>query len=218
MINDPYAVLGVSPNASDEEITKAYRKLAKKYHPDLNQGNMEAAKKMSEINAAYDMIKNGYKNTSSYSGSSSGGYRNYQSSYGNSYWTNYSTGYTGANRTDSSELLKIRTLILEKKYMEALAELNNITSRNARWFYYSALANEGLGYTQSAISYARQAVIMDPMNIEYIQLLTRLQYGSANYTRSMFPFSKIMKVAFISLMIVFMMYAFPACALWLFTR
>lgn len=57
MVQDPYSVLGVSPNASDEEIKKAYRELAKKYHPDRNPGDEEAARKMNEINAAYDQIK-----------------------------------------------------------------------------------------------------------------------------------------------------------------
>lgn len=58
MINDPYEVLGLMPGASEEEVKAAYRKLAKKYHPDLNPGNEEAARKMNEINAAYDRIKN----------------------------------------------------------------------------------------------------------------------------------------------------------------
>lgn len=56
---DPYSVLGLSPGASKDEATKAYRKLAKKYHPDLNPGDETAAKKMAEINAAYDSIMNG---------------------------------------------------------------------------------------------------------------------------------------------------------------
>ena len=58
MGTDPYQVLGVSPNASEDEIRQAYRRLAKKYHPDLNPGDQTAAKKMNEINAAYDAIKN----------------------------------------------------------------------------------------------------------------------------------------------------------------
>ena len=58
MIEDPYKVLGVSPNASDEEIKRAYRELAKKYHPDRNPGDEEAAKKMQQVNAAYEQIKN----------------------------------------------------------------------------------------------------------------------------------------------------------------
>lgn len=56
---NPYRVLGLDDGASKEEVTKAYRKLAKKYHPDLNPGDEEAAKKMAEINAAYDSINNG---------------------------------------------------------------------------------------------------------------------------------------------------------------
>lgn len=75
-MNDPYSVLGVSKEASEEEIKKAYRRLAKKYHPDLNPGDPEAARKMNEINAAYDQIKNpgnvnsayGYGAQPSYSG------------------------------------------------------------------------------------------------------------------------------------------------------
>lgn len=58
MAKDPYAVLGVSRNATAEEIKKAYRKLAKKYHPDLNPGDEAAAEKMNEINVAYDIISN----------------------------------------------------------------------------------------------------------------------------------------------------------------
>ncbi len=56
---DPYKVLGLDSSASKDEVTKAYRKLAKKYHPDLNPDDEEAAKKMSEVNAAYDSIING---------------------------------------------------------------------------------------------------------------------------------------------------------------
>ncbi len=53
----PYDVLGVDPGASDEQIASAYRKLAKRYHPDLNPGNAAAAERMGRINRAYDDIK-----------------------------------------------------------------------------------------------------------------------------------------------------------------
>lgn len=57
-MNDPYHVLGVSRDASEEEIKSAYRRLAKKYHPDLNPGDAEAARKMQEVNAAYEQLQN----------------------------------------------------------------------------------------------------------------------------------------------------------------
>lgn len=56
MAKNYYDILGVSKTASDEEITKAYRKLAKKYHPDLNPGNKEAEEKLKEVNEAYGVL------------------------------------------------------------------------------------------------------------------------------------------------------------------
>ena len=73
MIEDRYKVLRVSRDASDDEIKRAYRKLAKQYHPDLNPGDPVAAKKMQEINAAYEQIKDPQKAAQSQS---------YQSGYG----------------------------------------------------------------------------------------------------------------------------------------
>src|SRR5580692_8679095 len=56
MAKNPYDVLGVSKEADLEEIRTSYRKLAKKYHPDLNPGNKEAEAKFKEINSANDLI------------------------------------------------------------------------------------------------------------------------------------------------------------------
>ena len=58
MTRNPYEVLGVSRGASEDEIKQAYRRLAKQYHPDLHPGDAACAKKMNEINEAYDLLKN----------------------------------------------------------------------------------------------------------------------------------------------------------------
>ena len=58
MTGDPYQILGVSRDADAEQIKQAYRRLAKQYHPDLHPGDAEAARRMNEINEAYDLIKN----------------------------------------------------------------------------------------------------------------------------------------------------------------
>ena len=65
-MSNPYTVLGVSPNATDDEIKEAYRKLAKKYHPDINPDKELAEAKMKEINYAYDTIKKMRENKNTY--------------------------------------------------------------------------------------------------------------------------------------------------------
>lgn len=96
-MNDPYSTLGVSPEATDDEIKKAYHKLARKYHPDLNPGDKDAEKKMNEINGAYEAIRDirsGKTSSSSYGNASSGGRQsnNRYGSYGSGY---YGSSYEG---------------------------------------------------------------------------------------------------------------------------
>ena len=173
MIEDPYKILGVSPNSSDEEIKQAYRRLAKQYHPDRNPGDEEAAKKMQQINAAYEQIKNpGASQQSGYGGYSQydpfGGFGGYNRSYGN---------------TDSGDNYQKAAMnyIRFGRYQEALNALNNSTDRNARWYYLSALANNGLGNQVTALEHIRRAVSMEPDNQEYIDALNRIEYGGAAY-------------------------------------
>ena len=77
-MNDPFAVLGVSSSASEDEIKAAYRKLAKKYHPDLNPGDKAAEEKMRQVNEAYTQAlqikKNGGRATSGFGGFGTGGF------------------------------------------------------------------------------------------------------------------------------------------------
>lgn len=162
MIDDPYKVLGVSPDASDEDIKRAYRRLAKKYHPDLNPGDEIAAKKMQEVNAAYEQIKNpdrnpgygGYGGYGSYSQSSSSGADYQQAAY------NY---------------------IRFGRFREALNVLENSSERNARWYYLSALANDGLGNQVTALEHIRRAVSMEPDNMEYLSALQMMEQGGSAY-------------------------------------
>ena len=174
MIEDPYKILGVSPDASDEEIKRAYRALAKKYHPDRNPGDEEAAKKMQQVNAAYEQIKNpekaqqrgGYGGYSQYDPFGFGGYR--QQSYGS------------AESGDSYQQAAMN-YIRFGRYREALNALENSTDRNARWYYLSALANQGLGNQVTALEHIRRAVSMEPDNQEYLDALNRIEFGGAAY-------------------------------------
>ncbi len=55
---DAYEILGVAKDVTDADLKKAYRKLARKYHPDVNPDDQEAEKKFKEISAAYDILSN----------------------------------------------------------------------------------------------------------------------------------------------------------------
>lgn len=176
MIQDPYKILGVSPDASDEEIKRAYRALAKKYHPDLNPGDPVAAKKMQEVNAAYDQIKNPEKAQRPGQGGY-GGYGGYYDPFGG---YRQQTQNQGGDQYQHSAYQYIRF----GRYQEALNALANSSNRNARWYYLSALANDGLGNQVTALEHIRKAVSMEPDNMVYLQTLEAIEHGGAAYRQS----------------------------------
>ena len=182
---DPYQILGVSPDASDEEIKRAYRKLAKQYHPDANPGDEYAAKKMQEINDAYDRIKNPEKHQTA----GSQGYNPYGQSYGGyGYGYNPFGGYYQQQQRSyqqkyaDSYLQAAYNYILYRRYRDALNMLAQYQGvRGAEWYYLSALANHGIGSQVTALEHIRKAVSMDPGNQEYLNALNIMEQGGRAY-------------------------------------
>lgn len=196
-MKDPYSVLGISRDASDEEIKKAYRAMSRKYHPDANVGasNLDQIEgKFKEIQQAYQQImkereaaKNGY----SYSESGASGYGGDQGGYGN--YGNYggfggfgagSYGYGEGSRADSqyqSYLNAAANYIRSGHYKEALNVLDNIPERSALWYFYSASANSGLGNNVIALDHARKAVELEPNNMQYRMMLSQMESGGSWY-------------------------------------
>ena len=129
MMDDPYKVLGVEPGASDEEIKKAYRRLAKKYHPDLNPGDEVAARKMKEVNAAYERIKNPEKYQSSQSGNTGyGGYNQYDP-FG---WGSYGGYQQRTTQSGDQYQRAAEQYIRFGQYQQAINALSNSAEKNAR--------------------------------------------------------------------------------------
>ena len=184
MIDDPYKVLGVSPDASDEEIKRAYRRLAKQYHPDRNPGDAHAAQMMQKVNAAYEQIKNPEKAAPNQSGYGYSGQQNYggYSTYGYGPFGGYYRQYRQTNQGSGDQYQDAAYQYIQfRRYREALNVLDNSTNRNARWYYLSALANHGLGNQVTALEHIRRAVSMDPDNSEYLYTLETIENGGAAY-------------------------------------
>ena len=162
-MKNPYEVLGVSPNATDEEIKKAYRELARKYHPDNYADNPLsdlAKEKMQEINEAYDEIINRRKTGTS--GQNSG---------------------ANANYGGSSHFADIRSLITQNRLEEAQELLDGvpISSRDAEWYFLNGSVLYRRGWFEGAYTSFSNACRMDPSNAEYRQAFNRMQRQNMHY-------------------------------------
>ena len=167
MIANPYEVLGVSPNASNDEVKKAYRELSRKYHPDSYANNPLAElaeEKFKEVQEAYDQIMKQRE----------GGY-SYQSG-------GQSQGYSSASSNQETvELQAARNYINARRFREALNVLSNIPNRSAMWYYYSSIANMGIGNNLVAVDHAKHAAAMEPNNMEYVNYANQMQFRGQHY-------------------------------------
>ncbi len=164
-MTDPYQILNVPSTASDEEVKKAYRELARKYHPDNYHDNPLAdlaQEKMKEINAAYDEIQRRR------SGVGSG--RSYSSAQ--SY-----TDYSGGN----SIYAKIRVAINQNDLHTAEQLLSQISDHDAEWNYLKGTVCYRRGWIDESRRYFQNACQMDPGNVEYRRALNRVENGEAGY-------------------------------------
>lgn len=181
---DPYSILGVPKDASDEEIKKAYRRLSRKYHPDANINNPnkdQAEEKFKEIQQAYDQIMKEREYGSSGSG------------YGNSGYGGFG-GYSGSQSSggyQDEEAIRRQAAanyVQSGHYQEAMNVLSSLKERNGQWYYLSAVANMGIGNNVNALNYIREAVRLEPDNMQYRMMLQRMEGGGTWYQEQQNPF------------------------------
>ena len=167
---NPYEVLGISPNASDDEVKRAYRDMTRKYHPDANVNNPLAdlaEEKFKEVQEAYDEImrqraQGGYQSNGGYQG---GGY-------------SYNSGY---GTEQNPQIQAVYNYLNARRYPEALNVLNGMNNRDAQWYYLSAVANANMGNNLIARDQVNQAVNMEPNNQQYRRLLNQLEWSGQRY-------------------------------------
>lgn len=155
-MKDPYSVLGVSKNASEDEIKNAYRELARKYHPDNYADNPLAdlaGEKMQEINEAYDAIMNGKRGNKS----------------------TYDANYQGSNTRSSFP--EVRSLINQGRLEQAQEVLDGVLpgARDAEWYFLNGTVLYRRGWFDQAYTSFASAARMDPSNPEYQSAFMRAQ-------------------------------------------
>lgn len=182
-MNDPYKLLGISRDATDDEIKKAYRTLSKKYHPDANVGSPHLAEyeeMFKKVQNAYDQIMDERKH-----GGASGSYwQQAQGGFGGGFG-GYQNAYNANNNTDLQAALNF---INSGHYQEAYNVLQRMEDRGADWYFLTGLSLWHLGNQIAAVENVKKACEMDPTNNQYRALLQQMQSGRMNYQRMQSPF------------------------------
>ena len=173
-MNDPYQILGVPETATDEEVKRAYRELARKYHPDNYHDNPLAdlaQEKMKDVNAAYEQI------TKMRSGAKSGGYSSAGNSGSYGAYGGYQQ-YSSQSSSGSSVLQQVRIAINTGNISRAEALLANYSDHNAEWNFLRGAVCYRRGWVDEAKRYYQTACQMDPGNAEYRQALEFMERGT----------------------------------------
>ena len=170
-MNDPYAVLGISSSASDEEVKAAYRNLAKKYHPDNYASAPDvadlAAEKMSQVNEAYDAIVTARRNGTPVGGTSNSGASS-KTATGNDYGS-----FQGTQHTDFAD---VRNMFSAGRITDAEMVLDGVPNarRNAEWYFLKGSVLYRRGWIDQAYAYFQTAVNKAPNNTEYRAAYTQV--------------------------------------------
>ena len=179
---NPYKVLGVSENATQEEIRSAYLDLVKKYHPDKYMDNPLkelAGEKLKEINEAYEVLSRRQSAPSGggYSSSSGGTH----SSSGSS--TGYRPGGTAYSGPNATEFARARSFINQNNLNAARSILDNVSVHNAEWNYLYGVIYLRQGWYEKAYECISRAYEADPENADYRNAYVSLNNSSRTYTR-----------------------------------
>lgn len=188
-MNNPYQILGVSQDASEEEIKKAYRNLSRRYHPDANINNpnkAQAEEKFKQIQQAYEQIMK--ERTEGY-------HSGYGSAQGSRSYRDFE-GFEGYGQSDGYEednhLRAAGNYVRNGYYREARNVLDGMEerNRNARWYYYSALAHAGLNNQVAGMDHAKKAAALEPGNMDYRQLAYAFENGGDWYRQRQYSYGR----------------------------
>lgn len=174
-MNNPYKVLGVNENATQEEIRTAYLQLVKKYHPDrYTDPDLKAVanEKLVEINEAYEFLTK--KSTGTASRGPGGGY----SGYGG--YSGAGSSYSGPNAADFA---RARAFLSQNNLQAAKAVLDSIPTRNAEWYYLYGIIYLRQGWYDKANEYLTIAYQQEPGNAEYASAYNTIRQTGNPYTR-----------------------------------